>query len=256
MIGKDEIANASSADAIRTHREQEDFWKLFWGKADSNHVDQKSLTRKLDKLGGPILRNLDLNRKSVLDIGCGAAFIDRYLLSHAECSITAMDFQHSQMGVDAGRKDFNLRFVCGDCLSLPFSDGAFDVVMAVEMLHHLHRKNVKPTLGEMCRVLKPGGHLVLIEINRFHPIMLALATFDKSERNVFFLSIRQIVDMLSSRFSRIGLHPASYFLPTYKYKPPPLVEYLRGIVHFVEDLTEVPYLCSEYVIIAHDYQLS
>lgn len=229
------------------------FWDRFWKQADLVQVDHNSLEHKLAKQGGFILRNFSLPGRKLLDVGCGFGFIDRYLVERADCSITGIDFQAHQIqqgAYNGGR----LRFVSGDCLVLPFKEESFDMVLAVEMLHHLNRKDVSPALDQMCRVLKKGGDLLLIEVNRFHPLILALTIFDRSERNQFFVSIPRLVSILRTRFCTVEIHPLNFFLPTYKYRPPPLVEQLRGLIYFLEDMTEVKHLCMEYLIVARDYQ--
>lgn len=42
---------------------------------------------------------------------------------------------------------------------LPFSDGAFDLVIANQVMEHI--KNIFHLMGELCRVTRPGGHLLL-----------------------------------------------------------------------------------------------
>ena len=46
-----------------------------------------------------------------------------------------------------------------------FSDAHFDVVFSSNMLEHLDRSEVHSTLGEVRRVLKPGGRLLIIQPN-------------------------------------------------------------------------------------------
>ena len=50
----------------------------------------------------------------------------------------------------------------GDARTLTFEDGTFDVVLSNNMFGLLPRKDVGPVLGEMQRVLRPGGRLVLV----------------------------------------------------------------------------------------------
>jgi SAM-dependent methyltransferase len=54
-----------------------------------------------------------------------------------------------------------LSFVEGDALSLPFGEGAFDVVMNVEASHCY--PDFGRFLSEVGRVLKPGGHFLFAD---------------------------------------------------------------------------------------------
>lgn len=49
-----------------------------------------------------------------------------------------------------------------DCLSLPYKDNLFNSVICVGVLHHLvsARRQVM-AIQEMCRILRPGGTLLL-----------------------------------------------------------------------------------------------
>ena len=49
---------------------------------------------------------------------------------------------------------------------IPFPDGAYDFVFCIEVLEHV--PNPYGTLGEIHRVLKPGGRLVLSVPNPYH----------------------------------------------------------------------------------------
>jgi ubiquinone/menaquinone biosynthesis C-methylase UbiE len=51
-----------------------------------------------------------------------------------------------------------------DAERLAFADGAFDTVGIAFSLHHL--RNVPLALNEMLRVLKPGGHMIIVEMHR------------------------------------------------------------------------------------------
>ena len=68
----------------------------------------------------------------------------------------------------AGRREaekeglFNIHFVLGDAVQLPFLDENFDIVLSRLAFHHF--PNVEPPFSEMARVLKPGGKLVLIDL--------------------------------------------------------------------------------------------
>jgi len=52
----------------------------------------------------------------------------------------------------------------GDVRSLPFDNRSFDVVIASLVLHHVPPPERRKALGEVVRVLKPGGQLLVLEL--------------------------------------------------------------------------------------------
>lgn len=53
----------------------------------------------------------------------------------------------------------NLKAVQGRAQDMPFGDGAFDVALCVEALHHI--KDAEAAAAEMHRVLRPGGRVLV-----------------------------------------------------------------------------------------------
>ena len=49
-----------------------------------------------------------------------------------------------------------------DCMNLSYSDGSFDAVTAAFGIRNF--SDLDRGLAEMCRVLKPGGHLSIVEL--------------------------------------------------------------------------------------------
>jgi SAM-dependent methyltransferase len=62
--------------------------------------------------------------------------------------------------------ELTARAVRADLLSLPFPDGAFDVVMASEVLEHI--PDDAQAMAEIARVVRPGGK-VAVTVPRFWP---------------------------------------------------------------------------------------
>lgn len=105
----------------------------------------------------------------VLDVATGTgdfAILTCRMLSSA--SLTGIDLSEGMMQVGrrkveqaglAARIDFQRE----DCEALSFPDASFDAVtvaFGVRNFEHLDRG-----LSEMCRVLRPGGHLVILELS-------------------------------------------------------------------------------------------
>jgi ubiquinone/menaquinone biosynthesis C-methylase UbiE len=105
----------------------------------------------------------------VLDLGCGAgrhAFeaarrgatvvaldTDRKELDSVAATAAAMDEAGE---IPAGA---SIRSAAGDATSMPFEDGAFDIVIASEVLEHIPADQA--ALREIARVLQPGGTMAV-----------------------------------------------------------------------------------------------
>jgi SAM-dependent methyltransferase len=97
---------------------------------------------------------------NVLDVGCGPGTITAGLAARvAPGRVTGVDREPGV--VDQARAAFGstAEFRAADAYRLPFPDGAFDVVHAHQVLQHL--TDPVAALGEMRRVLKPGGRLAV-----------------------------------------------------------------------------------------------
>jgi SAM-dependent methyltransferase len=97
---------------------------------------------------------------SVLDCGCGPGAITVELAGFvAPGSVVGIDIEASQSGVGMARaREWgvdNVRFQQGNLYRLPFADASFDAVLAHAVLYHL--RDPERALGEIRRVLKPGG---------------------------------------------------------------------------------------------------
>jgi SAM-dependent methyltransferase len=107
----------------------------------------------LDKLGhdGP-----------VLDLGCGHGY---WMRSMAERGMQAVGLEPEVERVADAAADGPV--VAGEGARLPFRAGTVGLVWCIHVLHHL--ADPIRVLGEMRRVLRPGGHLVLAETVEDHP---------------------------------------------------------------------------------------
>jgi demethylmenaquinone methyltransferase/2-methoxy-6-polyprenyl-1,4-benzoquinol methylase len=99
----------------------------------------------------------------VLDVAAGTGTSSK-ALQKAGATVVALDFSPGM--VAEGRKRHpDIEFVEGDAEALPFPAGSFDAVTISFGLRNVHNPQV--ALGEMYRVLKPGGRIVICEFS--HP---------------------------------------------------------------------------------------
>ena len=119
-------------------------------------------TNKLDWLQW-VFERLYLEPDSrVLDVGCGTGELWRRSLPDvpAGCDIVLSDLSPGMASEARDKLSTDRRFtycVC-DVQLLPFPEGSFDQVVANHMLYHVPDR--QRALGEIWRVLRPGGRLM------------------------------------------------------------------------------------------------
>ena len=105
----------------------------------------------------------DLTDRRVLDVGCGKGRFARVLLErNPGAVICGLDISEAMLACAPAGVDV----VSGSMTELPFAASAFDAVYATESLEHA--VEIERAVDEMCRVLKPGGKLVIIDKNAEH----------------------------------------------------------------------------------------
>jgi ubiquinone/menaquinone biosynthesis C-methylase UbiE len=107
--------------------------------------------------------------EQVLEIGCGGgastvALAQRGHLVQAIDSVANMLNSTRQCAADAGVSS-SVFTNQGDAHNLAFPESAFGLVLAIGVIPYLH--SPKKALGEMARVLKPGGYLLVTQSNRW-----------------------------------------------------------------------------------------
>lgn len=98
----------------------------------------------------------------VLDLGAGPGAYTREISSRGLRCVGA-DYSHNVLL--AARRRGGQPYVQADAYHLPFRNGTFDAVVCIGVLQSLEK--AADALGEMARVLSPGGWLFLDGLNRF-----------------------------------------------------------------------------------------
>jgi ubiquinone/menaquinone biosynthesis C-methylase UbiE len=100
-----------------------------------------------------------VNGLRILDLGCGKGRFAR-VLEEMGASVVGMDLSSAMLSEASG-----LDRVRASARRLPFRNGSFDAVIAVEVLEHVEPRSRDAVYDETRRVLRPGGRLAIVDKN-------------------------------------------------------------------------------------------
>ena len=114
---------------------------------------------EMRRLYETIISEIPKGTASVLDVGCGKGWVAQRLCP-AGISVCSMDIStiNPQRAVERYPYD-NHYAVVADAYNLPFRDGAFDCIIASEIIEHVPDPGA--FIGNLLRVLRPGGQLLI-----------------------------------------------------------------------------------------------
>jgi len=83
--------------------------------------------------------------------------------SFTSCDISAHEQRYARLNLAYYRLEDHVNFEVASLESLPYGNGSYDVIFAVNLLHHL--ASVMPAAAEMMRVLSSAGKIILADFN-------------------------------------------------------------------------------------------
>lgn len=118
--------------------------------------------------------------EAVLDVGCGTGSLLIEVAKHIGALGLLRGVDRSpEMLAHAARKaaaqNVRAEFCEASSDRLPFADASFDVVFCTLMLHHLPAPMQVATMTEMRRVLRPGGRMIIVDMQRPKKISAAFS---------------------------------------------------------------------------------
>lgn len=175
---------ASMFDSISPHYD-------FLNHLLSFNIDRpwrKKLVRSVKRIGA----------QNVLDLACGTGDISIALYRNG-INVTGMDISDGMLSIAQQKcakfqRDDNkssLHFLHGSADDIPFPEGTFDAVTISFGIRNF--SNRKQALQEILRVIKPNGHLCILEFSiPKHPVWKSIYTF-------YFQKVLPLVGRLVSR---------------------------------------------------------
>lgn len=120
----------------------------------------------------------NLNGKIAADIGAGTGFLSEALLMKG-AKVISVD--HSEEMIHQLRQKFyrnnNIDIRAGSDTSLPILNSSVNFVFANMFLHHV--EDPQSAISEMARILKPGGKIILTDLDEHNYDFLVKEQFDR-----------------------------------------------------------------------------
>jgi len=143
-------------------------------------------------------RLLTLDEKHILELGCGSAQVTRTIATTGSGRrITALEVDEIAHSKNLQITDLpNVRFEFSGAQQIPLDDESFDVAFMFKSLHHVPPDLMQPSMHEIRRVLKPGGHVYISEpvfAGDFNEV-LRLFHDEQRVREAAFATVKNAVD--------------------------------------------------------------
>jgi ubiquinone/menaquinone biosynthesis C-methylase UbiE len=139
----------------------------------------------------------------ILDAGCGTGIFTLDILSSGS-KVIGLDLSLPMlMRGEKKLRGYPLQMVLADMLKLPFPKGSFDKVVSVTALEFI--EDGKAAVGELFRVTKRGGRIVVATLNSLSPWALRRRIEAKEKHSIFEKAIFRSPDELRSLAAAAGV---------------------------------------------------
>lgn len=159
---KIKVRFSKSADA--------DKWSNIY-TSNTPNVDALSFRKRRDFTVDYVIANIQEN-SDILDLGCGAGPVLTVLKEHSY-KLIGIDYsldmlQHARR--ELGNNIDQLPLLRAECEKVPMRDSTFDCIICLGVISYA--ESIDTALGEIYRLLKPGGKVIVSYRNKYNDILL------------------------------------------------------------------------------------
>ena len=154
-----------------------------------------------------VINNIELNGKSVLDLGSGSGAWAALFKEHGAEKVYGVDFAKQMVKKANKRYAPNITFSMGDAGNLSnFEDKSFDIVTASFMLHGFNSEYREKILNEMKRIARQA-----VIINDYYGKTPFIARFlEYLEKSDYINFKNKFCDELKNKFPKVKRESASF----------------------------------------------
>jgi ubiquinone/menaquinone biosynthesis C-methylase UbiE len=139
-----------------------------WWAADYDSQPDNLMLALDEQVFGSLLQEMSLAGKQVIDVGCGTGRHWNHLLSGHPASITGYDVSEGMLKKLQEKFPGQHTVKLNDHRLEATASASADLLISTLTVAHI--SNIKETLQEWDRVVKPGGHIIITD---YHPNALA-----------------------------------------------------------------------------------
>lgn len=147
-------------------------------------ISAEQLQRMLDRYGWAVDYCKD---KDVIEVACGSGQGLGYLARHAK-SVIGGDISDDVLVPARAHYGDTVQIDTIDAMKLPYADASADTILMFEALYYV--PDAKKFFAEAARILRPGGHLLIVSANR------DLYDFNPSPYSHVYYSLSALNDLL------------------------------------------------------------
>ncbi len=123
---------------------------------------EENITQTVDELY--IIETLNLNNKTILELGCGTASITKKISQNGfNRKIIACEVDEIQHNKNLQEKFSNIEFKLCSAQNITLEDNSVDIIFMFKSFHHIPKEHMNAALNDIKRVLKPNGLVYISE---------------------------------------------------------------------------------------------